>query len=125
MSKQAGQLLWNHRHLTLASGVTDVDTGITQLGKSFNNDSSGEPPLGVNATTTPAPGTLPASRVQVLPMAPLSTWGSITHGEPYFNTTTNSVHVAFTNGGSSVAVNVWFFNPATDIGPGQADTYNP
>jgi hypothetical protein len=105
----------------------DIDTGLTQLNKAFAGMSPSEPPLGVNATAPPPDGTLPASRVQVIPMAPLSKWNSVVHGEPYFNTNTNTVHVRFstTNEGSVTDLNVLFWDPHSIVGPGKADTYNP
>lgn len=107
------------------SDTLDVDTGLTQLGKSFAAQSPGEPTLGVAGTSAPAPGALPASRVQVIPLAPLPQWDNITHSEPYFNTTTGTVHVAFTNSDQGNAtINVLFWDPHTLVGPGEADTYN-
>ncbi len=124
MSKKAGALLWHRMRITLQGGDTDVDTGVTQLGKSFENDSLGEPPLGISGVAPPPSGTLPASRVDVVPMAPTTAWTNITHSEPYFNTTTNTVHVVFTNASAPIEINVLFWDPHTIVGPGQADTYN-
>jgi hypothetical protein len=125
MGKKAGALLWNRMRLTLANGLTDVDTGLTQLNKSFDSESVGEPPLGVNDTAAPAPGTLPASRIQVVPMAPTALWVDISHSEPYFNTTTGTIHVEFSNSGKTPAgINVLFWDPHSMIGPGDADPYN-
>ncbi len=115
------QLLWSRQQLTLQVGETkDVDTGINQ------GTLAGLPPLGVSGTAAPAAGTLPASRIQVIPMAPLSKWsdGNIINGEPYWNTTTGTVHVEFSNtGGSSVYFNVLFWDPHSMIGPGDAAVY--
>ena len=125
MSKNAGNLLWNRRRITVSVTV-DIDTGLTQVGRSFGNSSQSEPPFGVNGTVSPPDGTLPASRVQVIPMAPLSKWATITHGEPYFNTTTGTVHVQFATGEGPVTnLNVLFWDPHTVAGPGAAVTYNP
>lgn len=125
MSTNAGNLLWNRQRITLAPGVTDIDTGLTQVQLGFGESSVNEPPLGVSAAAAPAPGTLPASRVQVIPMAPLAGWTGVTHSEPYVNTTTGTVHVAFDNTNEiATTINVLFWDPHTSIGPGQAQTYN-
>lgn len=103
MSRKAGELLWRRMRIPLIpSNATnfDIDTGLTQLGKSFADMSPNEPPLGVNTVIVPVDGALPASRVAVVPMAPLSKWLTISHSEPYFNPTTHTVHVAFNNVGS-------------------------
>lgn len=106
-------------------GEVDVDTGLTQLNKSFAAQSPGEPPLGIAGTAEPAGGALPASRVMVIPMAPLAAWDDITHGEPYFNTTTGTVHVVFTYATEGeITINVLFWDPHTMVGPGEADPYN-
>lgn len=129
MSAKAGNLLWNRQQVTLPAGVTVVNTGLQQVNKSFADQSPNEPPLGVSAASPgPAAGTTPASRVQVIPMSPLPSWADVTHGEPFVNTATGTVCVAFTNGSSpaaSVTINVLFWDPHTLIGPGDADTYNP
>jgi hypothetical protein len=90
----------------------DADTGITQVQKGFENDSLGEPTFGS------------PSRVQVVPMAPLSAWNNVTHDEPIFDPTTGTVHVLFSNSGAPTTINVLFWDPHSLIGPGQADTYN-
>lgn len=129
MSKKAGQLLWNRQRMTLAGGVTTIDTGLTQVSRSFESESIGEPPLGVTvAPPGPADGMLPASRIQVIPMAPLEDWSGITHGEPFVDPATNTVKVTFTNTSSppsTVTPNVLFWDPHSMMGPGDADTYNP
>jgi hypothetical protein len=124
MSTNAGNLLWNRKRFTLPGGTTDVDTGLEQSSMSFAASSVGEPPLGVPGAASPTPGALPASRVQVIPMSPLPNWANITHGEPYFNTTTNTVHVSFTNGSTTIEINALFWDPSTIVGPGLASTYN-
>jgi hypothetical protein len=129
MSTKAGALLWHRRRLTLSAGLTTVDTGLTQLNKSFANDSIGEPPLGV-AIAPPGPpdGTTPASRVHVIPMSPIPAWTSVTHGEPFVDPATGTVKVTFNNTVSPagpVTINVLFWDPHTIVGPGQADTYHP
>lgn len=124
MSTSAGALLWNRLHLTLASGVSEVDTGLTQVNKTFADQSPGEPPLGVTSTTPPAGGTAPASRVQVIPLVPTVAWTNIVHGEPYFNPTTGTVWVSFQNNDKTpVILNVLFWDPFALLGPGDADTY--
>jgi hypothetical protein len=108
----------------LSSGTTDIDTGLTQLNKTFADQSPNEPTLGVTATSAPSLGVPPPSRVRVVPLAPTNAWAVVTHGEPYFDPTTETVHVEFANAGSSIEVNVLFWDPHTIVGPGQADTYN-
>lgn len=125
MSTNAGNLLWNRRRITLSGGATDVDTGLTQPQQGFGSSSANEPPLGIAGTTPPADGTAPASRVQVCVQAPVAGWTGITHGEPWFDTTTGTVHVEFHNiNETPTTINVLFWDPSTLIGPGQADTYN-
>ena len=126
MSTKAGTLLWNRKRITLAPGDTTIDTGLTQLSKIFASMSPGEPPLGVT-TSPPGPpdGTLPASRVQVIPQAPLGPWNSVTHGEPFIDPATGTVKVTFVlDSEGSVTINVLFWDPHSMVGPGQADTYN-
>jgi len=94
-----------------------------QTNVNFNASSVNEPPLGVTAASAPAAGTLPASRIQVIPLSPISNWVGITHSEPYVSTATNTVHVTF-HGSPDVQFNAWFWDPHTLIGPGQAMTYN-
>jgi hypothetical protein len=131
MGKKAGTLLWNRLHQLLAPGFTTVDTGLTQGNKAFAGMSPGEPPLGVEAAPPgPPDGTLPASRVQVIPMSPISAWGAVTHGEPFVDPVTGTVKVTFNNATIvdeepvSVTINVFFWDPHSMVGPGEADTYN-
>lgn len=126
MSNNAGNLLWNRQSITLATGpALDVDTGLTQVQQDFSQSSVNEPFLGIPGTADPGPGALPASRVQVIPLAPLSGWQFVTHSEPYFNTNTGTVHVAFTFAGEgATTLNALFWDPDTKIGPGQAVPYN-
>jgi hypothetical protein len=135
MSTKAGQLLWNRRHIHLESieGAPvelDVDTGLCQVNKAFDESSNGEPSLGVAGIAAPAPGTLPASRVQVIPMAPTGPWALVTHSEPWYSTVTDTVHVTFfapaemaPEEPTDIEINVLFWDPHTGIGPGQADPY--
>jgi hypothetical protein len=128
MGRKAGTLLWNRMRINVPAGVGfDVDTGLTQVNKSFPDMSPGEPPLGVSGVVAPVGGTPPASRIEVIPLSPISKWASITHSEPYFNTTTSTVHVAFNSGGETgvADLNVLFWDPHSMVGPGDADTYNP
>lgn len=126
MSTKAGTLLWNRRRLLLVEGTTDVDTGLRQPQQAFGASSIDEPPLGIAGIAPPPPGTLPASRVQVIPLAPTTVWGAITHSEPWLNTATGTVFVTFVNSNEgSLDINVLFWDPHTSIGPGKADTYNP
>lgn len=121
MSKKAGQLLWSRRQLILPAGATIVDTGLTQVSKAFP---PGEPSLGASLSSPPS-STGVASRVAVLPQAPLSTWANITHGEPYVDPTTGNVMIQFTNGGGSATVNVLLVDPHTVMGPGASEGYAP
>lgn len=125
MGTKAGALLWNRQRLTLNAGVTPVDTGLAEVGKAFGNMSLNEPPLGVSsAPPGPPDGTTPASRVQVIPQAPTAAWADITHGEPYVNPATGTVWVTFVNAGKTPAtINVFFWDPHSLVGPGDADTY--
>jgi len=118
MGTKAGALLWRRMRIILPGGtlqlasVLDVDTGVTQLDKAFDDSSSGEPGFG-----TP-------SRIQVTPLSPIPRWNNVTHSEPVFNTTTETIHIVFTNAGfSPVTINVLIWDPHSIIGPGQADTY--
>jgi hypothetical protein len=122
MSEQAGNLHWNRRRLTLTEGTNDIDTGLTIVNQGYGPL---EPPLGVHAAVAPADGTEPASRIQVIPMAPLDNWAGVTIGEPWYNTTDGRIHVNIDNPNEGdIEINVLFWNPHTAISPGQADTYN-
>jgi hypothetical protein len=125
MSTANGTLLWNRQHLTLSAGLNDVDTGLIQQSQAFGASSANEPPLGIAGTTAPAPGSLPASRVQVIPLPPTPAWTNVTISEPWVSTVTGTVHVTFTSSSEvPIEVNVLFWDPHTSIGPGQADPYN-
>jgi hypothetical protein len=127
MGTKAGALLWNRQRITLPAGDTTIDTGLAQVNKGFADMSPGEPPLGVTiAPPGPPDGTTPASRVQVIPQAPLGPWNSITHGEPFVDPATGTVKVTFVNGGRAPEeINVLFWDPHSIVGPGEAETYNP
>ncbi len=120
---KAGNLLWHRMRVTI-TGTQDVDTLVTQNVKIF--DAPNEPSMGVveAGATPPAAGTPPASRIEVIPMAPLAAWANITHSEPYFDATTGTMHVTFVNGGAPAEINVLIWDPHSLIGPGQADTYH-
>jgi hypothetical protein len=92
-------------------GTRDVDTGLTQV-----NQALSDPPLGDGIV---------ASRVQVIPLAPVDGWLGLTHGQPYLDPITNTVHVVFAIGGQrpDTTINVLFWDPHTIIGPGEADPY--
>lgn len=127
MSTISGQLLWRRirfgtggSFVALVPGDTDIDTGVTQVSGAFQ-----DPPIGIPGPSAPADGALPASRIQIVPEAPLDAWAFITHGEPYYNTVTRTCHVVFHNSDcSSHSFNVLVWDPHTLVGPGQADIYN-
>lgn len=123
MSTKAGQLLWNRMHVVLEGGATTVDTGLRQVSLAFENSSINEPPLFGRQPGPGDPNGL-ASRVQVMPMSPLPNWTNIIHAEPHLGSN-GTVEVAFLNGGTTTEINVLFWAPHTDIGPGDADTYVP
>ena len=94
-------------------GILDLDTGLTQLNRAWDNSSIAEPGF-----STP-------SRIQVVPLAPTAAWASLGHFEPFFSTITNTIHVVFSNAGSPPAtVNALFWDPHTSAGPGRADPYD-
>lgn len=126
MGTKAGALLWNRQRITLAAGITSIDTGLSQTDKAFGSMSPNEPPLGIVAAPPgPPDGTGPGSRVMVVPEAPTLAWTDITHGEPFVNPATNTVWVTFNNAGKTPAeINVLFWDPHSLIGPGQADPYH-
>ena len=59
----------------------------------------------------------------VCPMSPVVAWFGISHGEPYLDPTTKTVHVAFLNTGGPAMINVLFWNPHSAICPLDADPY--
>ena len=121
MSRKAGTLLWRRKKVEFppSTGTIDVDTGLTQVDRSFGDMSPGEPGFG-------AP-----SRVQVVPLAPTANWGSISHGEPFLDPATNTIHVVFSVGFTPEPpfqlqpLNVLFWDPHSIVGPGDAEAYNP
>lgn len=125
MSTKAGQLLWNRRRLTLSFGSNIIDTGIRESNLAVAANSVDEPPLGVISAVPPAPGTTPASRVQVIPLLPIAPWSDITQGEPYVDEATGRVFVELTllQDEGPVECNVLFWDPHSSMGPGAADTY--
>lgn len=126
MSTKAGALLWNRKRITVQPGPQIIDTGLQQVNRSFGSSSDGEPPLGVVSALPPPAGIEPASRVQVIPLSPISQWQNLSHGEPYVDEATGRVFVEFVSDEdeSEIEINVLFWDPHTLVGPGQADTYN-
>lgn len=131
MSTNAGNLLWNRKRIALGNGVTSIDTGLRQTNLSFGASSDNEPVLAIAGASAPGAGALPASRVQVIPLAGVAggaSWDGIgVSGEPYLKPATGTVWVDFigTDLEGTVHLNVLFWDPHTSVGPGQADTYNP
>lgn len=113
MSNVAGALLWNRMAVELPPNAPtlDVDTGLTQVNRALS-----DPPLGNGIVT---------SRVQVIPLAPIDGWLGLTHGEPFLDPITNTIHVVFAIGCQrpGATINVLFWDPHTLIGPGEADPY--
>lgn len=107
MSKVAGQLLWNRIKTDNIVGETDYrcNTGLCQKSMAEDPDF--------------------ASRVMVIPQAPLSAWADVSIGEPFM--TNGVVHVDFSYDGQAEAVilNVLFWAPHTVAGPVDVDLYNP
>lgn len=118
MGLKAGALLWNRQQITVLPGqglpANLIDTGLAQVNKNFADQSVGEPAIN-------AAGTI-GSRIQVLPLAPLSAWTGITHGEPFLDTD-GKIKVQFDNVGQTQVLNVLFWNPHSIVGPGDADLY--
>jgi hypothetical protein len=114
MGLKAGALLWNRMRLQIpGAGTLDVDTGLAQVNKSFADMSPGEP------------GFDDPSRIMVIPMAQIGAWVDVTHGEPYFDPATQTIHVEFSNAGIGTAnINALFWNPHSLVGPGSAELYN-
>lgn len=101
MALQAGNLLINRRHLTLAAGVTSITTGIKVSSNNLDPQ-------------------LPA-RLMVLVMPPTSNWNAINAmSEPYMSGTDLIVDFSCT---SATTINVLFFLPHSIIGPVSADDY--
>lgn len=132
MSTNAGQLLVHRMHIALSPDLlaNDIDTGLCQENRSYENDSVNEPvdgaPGNANSFLGPvvAPDPSVPSRVMVIPQAPYGDWAGITHGEPYFNTITKTVHVVFITPQAPIELNVLFWMPHSLAGPIQADLYN-
>jgi hypothetical protein len=144
MSTNAGQLLWRRMRLKIEPFTTLlIDTGIQQVNKSFDSSSIDEPIMGVTpvpldipefiddsgvlaiiALPVP-PGSLPPSRLMVVPLPPIAPWVQITiPTEPFFNPNTNTINIVLANGGLlDVQLNFLVWNPHTIVGPGQADVY--
>jgi hypothetical protein len=83
---------------------------------------------GIVETTllTPVPGTLPASRLQVIPEPPISNWSNISMPtEPFWNPVTGTVWVTLCNTNQllPVEINVFFLDPLIS-GKCKVDTYS-
>lgn len=132
MSAQNGNLHWSRQRLSITGDAApnDIDTGIQVANQAYNTTGGPsapvDPPLGTSAASVPAAGTTPASRVMVIPLPPLAAWDTVSIvGEPYLDTDTNTVHVVLANSAEAAAdVNVLFWAPHTNAGPGDCDTYN-
>jgi hypothetical protein len=132
-------LAWNRLRLTIQPLTTvSIDTGI-----GGENLVAGEPPLGVTPSDTasdpftsptgggttsqlvPAPGTLPASRLMLIPLLPASNWLSISMPtEPLWNTTTQTAWITLVNTSDllPLEINLLAWDPLRHS-PGKADTY--
>lgn len=123
MGRKAGELLWNRMRVEFPpnTGSVNVDTGLTQVAMSFAGMSPNEPPLSSG---------LQPSRVQVIPLAPISNWNGVSHSEPVLDPATGTVHVTFSIGFlpeppfQLPPLNVLFWDPHSMVGPGEADFYN-
>lgn len=128
MTARAGNLLWNRVRFEPTTNVNLIDTEIIVDDQAWGAD---QPPLGIHIAIPPAPGDLPASRVQVIPQPPLSAWDDVLDiGEPFLDPTTNTVKVELTFPALEPElgfepVNVLFWCPHTIQSPGQADPYGP
>jgi hypothetical protein len=111
MALQAGELLIHRMQVTLGTGDTDVDTGVTQANLGVQPD----PPVGGSSTVP--------SRIMVKVLPPIDNWSGITISEPVLDPGTNTVHVTFTNPGAAAVVNVLIWDPHTLMGPVDADLY--
>lgn len=128
MPTVSGQRLWTRQQLTLQPGddlpVNDIDTGITQKSLAFGTD----PPLNGAKPSTGIPDGI-ASRVQVIPLCPINyaedNWKYVTHDEP--RVVNGTVRVQFHKfSGGTATINLLFWAPHSEIGPGDADIYgNP
>jgi hypothetical protein len=117
MAEKAGALLWNRVYKQLAEGTQTVNTGLKQPNTGFGDYSPGEPPL----AGSPDPGGV-GSRIQVIPMSPLTAWAGVRHGEPQVNED-GEVEVTFEIPDGGRLLNVLFWDPHSMIGPGAADPY--
>lgn len=98
----------SRRHLALAAGTTTVDTGL-------EIHSNGYPGPPGNATVP--------SRVQVIPLSPISGWTGVTHADPTYDAVTGVISVAFT-AADNTDINVLFWLPHS-INAVLADDYAP
>jgi hypothetical protein len=138
-NKKTRGLGWNRIRLTIqALSTVSIDTGIG--GENFVED---EPPLGISppelsqplftnptgasgtSLLVPLPGTVPASRLMVIPLSPINSWSSITMPtEPFWNTATRTAWITLANSNEllSMEINVLVCDPLRHS-PGRADTY--
>jgi len=112
MALQSGHLLINRRRITiLGNTAVDVDTGLTQTGRGLDPD----PDL--------------AARVMVIPLSPIAAWfvagvGFLQVSDPFFDTTTQTVHVTITSTfPENTEINVLFWDPHTVLAPVSAEGY--
>lgn len=128
-------LHWRRMRISINAATLEVDTGLTLASyeRAFRRSSATEPQFDTDGAI--------GSRIQVIPLAPLNAWlggfvgggTAISHGEPFLDATTGTIHVVFTAGRTAGAegvvvpatFNVLFWNPHSLSGPGAADTYNP
>jgi hypothetical protein len=101
-------------------GLIPIETGETDI-PPFNDET------GVQAISTlpVLPGSLPASRVMVIPMPPIAPWVQVAiPTEPFWDPQTKSVIITLANTGPTlVPLNVLVWNPSYFNGPGEAVPY--
>jgi hypothetical protein len=142
--RKHGALFWNRINVKIQPFDTVlIDTGIRQSEREcldpiigvIPTDLTSIPPFtddptdgtGIFSITTlvPIPGALPASRVMVIPLSPISQWLTVTQPtEPFWNPNTKTVFITLANGGLQlVQLNLLVWNPSYFSGPGEADPY--
>jgi len=114
MALQNGSLVKHRMRVTLQGGAQDVDTGLRTKVQAYKPD----PPLNGSQLNQIA------SRVMVIPLAPIDNWAGVTHEEPFIDAATQTVHVLFNlpNEGP-IEINVLFDAVHTLEGPVSCDTY--
>lgn len=130
---------WNRLRLTIQPLTTlRIDTGVggqnivkgaLPLGTSLPEVSLPDLPnptgSGGTSLLVPMPGTLPASRLMVLPMMPINNWIDVTMPtEPYWSSITQTAWITLANTNDSLAleVNLLVWDPLR-ASPGTAATY--